>query len=79
MQFPVLFPRIGMPLRWKSKSKQKSCPDRTALFMCYEKKLISKKDMSELRVTILDEIISSKILKPFERLFYMFDNLVLVN
>lgn len=43
MQFPVLFPRIGMPLRWKSKSKQKSCPDRTALFMCYEKKLISKK------------------------------------
>lgn len=38
MQFPVLFPRIGMPLRWKSKSKQKSCPDRTALFMCYEKK-----------------------------------------
>ena len=43
MPFPVLFVRIGMPLRWKSKSKQKSCPDGAALLVCYEKKLISKK------------------------------------
>ena len=48
MQFPVLFPRIGMPLRWKSKSKQKSCPDRTALFMIFAGKITQKKGVKSL-------------------------------
>ena len=61
MQFPVLFPRIGMPLRWKSKSKQKSCPDRTALFMCYEKKLISKKGRTSRLVRVRGKYEKEKV------------------